>query len=207
MSDDTDPKRSKLIVGVCGRAGTGKSTFARMLAEEGAALLDADAVAWELYARPLIRRKLKDAFGQDIFTEDGSVDRTRLGELVFSDHEALERLNAIMHPPLVRELTRRMAESPERVVIVDAALLLDWPLARRCDLLIALVARPTVSNARLLAKGLSPQRARAVLASQRPQDEFIKRCHLVVENNGTLEELRCKAGRVWRENVLPLLES
>jgi len=196
-----------LRVGVTGRAGSGKSTFARMLARDRASILDADKIAWKLYSNPIVRKNLAETFGRKIFNKEGAVDRKSLGEIVFTNPEKLKRLNAIIHPLLVGELKHRITRSSKKVVIIDAALLLDWPLARECDLLIAVLAQEDISVARLTKKGTSPNRTRAILATQRPEQEFRTLCHVVVENNKDLSELKLKADKIWQERIKPLLDT
>ncbi len=202
-------KDKKVLVGVTGRAGAGKSTFARLLTKEGmpglVELIEADPLAWKLYARPEIRERLAGAFGNGIFDAKGELDRKSLAEVVFRDRKKLEALNSIIHPPLLEELDRRIRQSRTRVVIFDAALLLDWPIAERCSIRIAVLARKSISMDRLLRKGSSEERAKAILSNQRPAGEFRKLCDVIVTNDGSLEELRKKAKFVWKKNVAPLL--
>jgi dephospho-CoA kinase len=198
-------RSTHIVVGVTGRAGTGKSTFARMLAEEGADLLDADQMAWEIYAIPEVSRKLKEIFGKEIFTGDGTVDRTQLGNRVFNDSHALQELNSIIHPFLVKELKNRIYTCSQKTVIIDAALLLDWSLADECDLLIGVVALDETCIRRMTEKGITPQRARAVLGNQRSEQDFRARCHVIVENSGSIEDLRRQVGKVWTEKIAPLI--
>lgn len=200
--DAVKPK-SKIIIGVVGRAGAGKSTFARMLADKGAELLDADKIAWGLYRLPNIRMRLTREFGSAVFGEDGLPCRKHLGQLVFTDPDALAKLNSIIHPPLLEELDERIFSSRKKAVIIDAALLLDWPLAERCNLIIAILASEEVLISRLTAKGMTTKRAMAVLAAQRPGEEFCKRCHISIENNSGLNELKLKADGVWQNRILP----
>jgi len=202
----TTKNTKKVLIGVIGRAGSGKSTFARMLARDRASILEADKIAWELYSNPTVRKNLAETFGRKILNKDGAVDRKILGKIVFTNPEKLKRLNAIIHPLLVGELKHRIERSSERVVIIDAALLLDWPLARECDLLIAVESEENVSLARLKSKGSGIKRARSILENQRSRQEFRKLCHVVVENNEGLSELKLKADRIWQERIKPLLE-
>ncbi|MCK4333542.1 dephospho-CoA kinase, partial [candidate division WOR-3 bacterium] len=87
-----------LRVGVTGRAGAGKSAFARMLARDRADILEADKIAWELYSNPTVRKNLAETFGRKILDKDGAVDRKILGKIVFTNPEKLKQLNAIIHP-------------------------------------------------------------------------------------------------------------
>ncbi|MBN2378327.1 dephospho-CoA kinase [candidate division WOR-3 bacterium] len=198
-------KERKVIVGVVGRLGAGKSTFSKMLAGHGARLFEADKIAWKLYAIPAIKKDIKATFSNKVFDEYGEVSRRKLGEVVFSDPLALRRLDAIVHPALVGELEYIIGKTQESVVVIDAALLLDWTLAQRCDLVIAVVADEETSIKRLEQKKIRAKRARAVLRNQRTEDEFRRLCRIVIENNGNLEDLKVKAGWVWKNYVEPLI--
>lgn len=203
----TTKNTKKVLIGVIGRAGSGKSAFARMLARDRADILEADKIAWELYSNPTVRKNLAETFGRKILNKEGAVDRKALGDVAFSNPSALKRLNAIIHPLLVGELKHRITRSSQKVVIIDAALLLDWPLARECDLLIAVESEENVSLARLKSKGSGIKRARSILENQRSRQEFRELCHVVVENNKGLSELKLKADRIWQERIKPLLDT
>lgn len=197
----------KVVIGVTGRAGSGKTTFARMLAPNADAILDADKIAWELYRDKTIRKNIHDIFGIKVFNAEGGVDRKKLGWIVFADKEKLDQLNAIIHPVLVGELRHRIARSSQQLIIVDAALLLDWDLAYDCNLIIAVLSPDADAVKRLKAKRIKPEFARAILDIQRPAEEFPLLCHITVHNTGSLEELRIKAEKIKKDFILPLLES
>ncbi len=202
----------KILIGVTGRAGSGKTTFARILTEIGNTVykektehLEADPIAWELYENPTIKKNLNETFGKKIFDKDGKLNRNVLGEKVFNNTLELDKLNAIMHPALLGELDYRIKSSTKKIIILDAALLLDWPIADKCNLLIVLETSDETAISRLGLKGMPAKRAKLILASQRPLKDFKKKCHLTLKNNLALQDLRIKAARVWKEHILPLL--
>src|SRR5262245_6850690 len=125
-------------VGLTGPAGSGKSTVAALLTEAGCPVVDADRVAHELYVPgTALVSELARAFGDRILRPDGSVDRTALGGVVFGSPAARLRLNALVHPPLVAELRGRMSaleSAGARIVILEAALLLQWHADRLVEL-------------------------------------------------------------------------
>jgi dephospho-CoA kinase len=205
-SDKSLKASDKILIGITGRAGSGKSTFARMLAEGRAMCLDADKIAWELYRNPTIHKNLLETFGKKIFTNEGAVDRKLLGKLAFSDPEKLRQLNSIIHPALIGELKHRIAQSPQRVVIIDAALLLDWNIGSECDLLIALESSENLLLERLADKKIGAKYARLILETQCSDEEFRRICHLIIENNGDLNELKLKADKTWQRMIGPLLK-
>lgn len=194
----------KILIGVTGRAGSGKTTFARMLSNKGAQLLEADRIAQELYSHSTTYQKLVKTFGKVILGDEGKINRSALRKIVLAEQGALVKLNSIMHPPLLSELKYRINRSPKKVVIIDAALLLDWPLASECDLIIAVESAEEFFYTRMNAKGFSREDASRLLSCQRTSKDFRERCHLVVENNLGLTELYEKAHEVWEKHILPL---
>jgi dephospho-CoA kinase len=205
MSDTPREKSNKILAGVTGRAGSGKTTFARMLARKGALHLEADSIAWTLYSHPTIKKNLRETFGKKIFDHTGEINRKTLGKIVFCDPDELTRLNAIMHPTLEGELRYRINHATERVVILDAALLLDWSIAKECNFIIGLETSEVVSIIRLKRKKMPRNKAKLILTTQRPIEEFRELCDIMVENNGDLEDLELEAGKIWKSLVLPLL--
>jgi len=178
------------IVGLVGRTGSGKSTVARALAADGAAVIDADALGHEITDRdPEVRAALIADYGPEVYGPDGALDRARVAARVFADREARARLDRQVHPALVRELRRRLAALAAQgrggVVAIDAALLLEWGLERECDAVIAVVAPEAERLARLAtARGWGAEEARRRLASQRRDDEFAAAADVTLENSG-----------------------
>ena len=124
----------RLLIGLTGNIATGKSTVARMLADLGATVIDADRVAHEaMRAGTAVHAAILAAFGPEIVRTDGEIDRARLGALVFADPNALARLERIVHPAVTAEVARRIAEAPTPVVVVEAIKLIEAGMAERCD--------------------------------------------------------------------------
>ena len=193
------------IVGVTGGTGAGKSTFVSCLAAAGpAVILDADRAGHEVLADPEIAAALARGFGADILARDGHVDRARLGPRAFASREALERLNAIVHPPLLARL-RRDLDSVARsghagLVVLDAALLVEWDLGEWCDRVVAVTADPALQVARLVAdRGLSPDEAERRIALQLPEAARVGYADDVLVNRGDRKEFDVAAGRLARE--------
>ncbi len=104
----------KILIGVTGRAGSGKTTFARMLSNKGAQLLEADRIAQELYSHSTTYQKLVKTFGKVILGDEGKINRSALRKIVLAEQGALVKLNSIMHPPLLSELKYRINRSPKK---------------------------------------------------------------------------------------------
>jgi len=174
-----------LRIGLTGGIAAGKSTVARHLARLGAYVLDADGISREVMApgTPGLRRVVEE-FGPRILTPDGSLDRTVLGQLVFSDSEARKLLNSLVHP-LIEVRTQAIVDRlPERTVLVhEVPLLVENGLQDRYHLVIAVHA-PQAERARRLVseRGLSPEQVRTRIASQAGDDERREACDLWLDN-------------------------
>jgi dephospho-CoA kinase len=162
-----------LKVGLTGGIGAGKSEVSRLLVERGAVLIDADRIAREVVAlgTPGLAAVV-DTFGEDVLTPDGSLDRPKLGSIVFADPEKLAALNSIVHP-LVGTRSRALEDAaPEGAVVVhDVPLLAENGLAPLYDLVIVVDARPETQLDRLVRlRGMTEEDARARMAAQAPRD-------------------------------------
>lgn len=192
-----------LKIALTGGAGTGKSTVARMFAELGAVVLSADEIAREV-VRPHTPawEALRREFGPDFFHEDGSLNRVKLGRLVFAEPEALGRLNAIVHPAIIRELARRLAELAARgtpLVIVEVPLLFETGREGEYDAVIVVDAPLSEQRARLKARDdRGEEEISGLLAAQMPLAEKRRRADYVVDNSGTLEETRRQVEKLWQ---------
>jgi dephospho-CoA kinase len=194
------PRRSHVgdglfILGLVGRAGSGKSTAARAIVADGGALIDADRIGHEVTEQDAeVRRALAAEYGADIYQEDGTLDRRRVAARVFSDPAARARLDALVHPRILarawEELNRLRLAGHRGVVLLDSALLLNWGMERSCDAVLAVNAPESDRIARLMrSRGWTEEHARAVLAVQRPGEWFADAADLTIENDGGIAEL------------------
>ncbi|MEW1685550.1 dephospho-CoA kinase [Streptomyces sp. T12] len=193
-----------LTVGLTGGIGAGKSEVSRLLVECGAVLIDADRIAREVVepGTPGLAAVV-EVFGEEILTEDGSLDRPRLGALVFGDPEKLARLNAIVHP-LVGARSRELEEAaPEDAVVVhDVPLLTENGLAPLYDLVIVVDASPETQLDRLVRlRGMTEEDARARMAAQAGREQRREIADIVVDNDVPLDALRRRVEEVWAELV------
>ena len=192
-------KQRAYVIGLTGNIGTGKSTVGRMLAELGARVIDADQVAHEAMrpGGPAFQAVL-DAFGPSILGADGSIDRVRLGGIVFRDAAALKRLEALVHPAVIAEVDARIARAEEPVVVVEAIKLIEAGMHRRYDALWVITAPRELQIARLMReRGLTEEEAMLRVDAQPPQEEKAARADVVIVNDGGLDELWQRVEEEW----------
>ncbi|RMF25040.1 MAG: dephospho-CoA kinase [Deltaproteobacteria bacterium] len=193
------------IIGLTGGIGSGKSTVAAMLAERGARVIDADRVAHEVYAPGTEgHERVIERFGPAILAEDGSIDRSKLGEMVFDDEQALADLNAIVHPLVRKEIARRLLEAeqddPGGVVVIEAALMVETGWTGGAGELWVVIADPEVVVERLVRlRGMDPVQVRLRLSAQADNERRRRVATRVIENDGTLEELEAAVDAAWNE--------
>jgi len=192
------------VIALTGGIAAGKSTIARRLAELGAIHIDADQLAREVVApgTPGLSAVV-DRFGADVLGPDGSLDRPRLGAIVFADPVALADLNAIVHPA-VRDLTRRrIAEAAERdpdaIVVYDVPLLAEVDAPRPFDLVVVAEAPADVRVDRLVhLRGMRRADALARLANQASDDERRRLADVVIDTGGSEEHTIAQVDDLWR---------
>ncbi|HEV3219006.1 MAG TPA: dephospho-CoA kinase [Candidatus Acidoferrales bacterium] len=189
-----------LRAGLTGGIGCGKSTVAAMMRELGCRVLDADALARDL-AEPdqPAYQEIVQTFGKEILSPDGRIDRSRLAHLVFSDASKLVKLNTILHPRVIAEQQRQLAEiartDPMAVAVVEAALLVEAGYQKFLDRLIVVWCRPDQQLERLTMQGgraMSREDAQRRIASQMPVDEKRRAATDEINNSGSIEETRAQ---------------
>ena len=190
-----------LLVGLTGGIGSGKSTVSELLAAKGAVVVDADAVVRD-QQRPgtPVFDAMIERFGPGIVGADGKLDRAAVAEIVFADPQALEDLNAIVHPAVGAEIARRMEElsATDAVVVLDVPLLVEasrgYPLAG----LIVVDVEPDIAVERLvMQRGMSEEDARSRMSRQASREERRARADVVIDNRGTLADLSRQVDAVW----------
>ncbi|MEN3583529.1 dephospho-CoA kinase [Streptomyces sp. ZYX-F-203] len=189
-------------VGLTGGIGAGKSEVARLLVERGATLIDADRVAREVVepGTPGLAAVVRE-FGEEVLREDGTLDRARLGSIVFADARRLASLNALLHP-LVAARSRALEEAaPEDAVVVhDVPLLTENGLASRYDVVIVVDVDPATQLDRLVrTRGMTEEEARARMAAQSSRAERRRIADIVIDNDVSLEALGHRVDEVWSE--------
>jgi len=194
-----------LTIGLTGGIGSGKSTVAQILGEFGAAILDADKVAHTTYAPggPAYDAVIA-AFGAQVLAPDRTIDRKKLGAVVFGNPEQLNKLTSIVWPATFESIRRNVAElrasGAKLPIIVEAAILIEanWqPLFDEIWLVRA--PREQVVTRIEIQRGLKPAETETRIRAQLSDEERAKNATLVIENNGSIEELRDLLKTVWSE--------
>ena len=186
-----------LRVGLTGGIGCGKSTVATMMRALGCHVIEADPLAHKLIepGQPAFQEVVR-AFGADILHSDGHVDRGKLGAIVFADVDKLLRLNAIVHPRVLKELEKLFSEyavaNPRGVAVIEAALLIEAGYVKHLDRLVVAWCKPEQQMERLLARGMSRKQIEQRLGAQMPLDEKRRRADDVVDCSVPLEETRAQ---------------
>jgi dephospho-CoA kinase len=185
-------------VGLTGGVGSGKSTVAALLADHGAVVIDADAIAREVVEQGTPGfDAVVAAFGDGIVV-DGRLDRPALAKLVFDDDEARSRLNAIVHPLVGERTAELMAQAPpDAVVVYDVPLLVESKLADGFDAVVVVLAPEELRLRRLVERGMPEADARARMAKQASDAERRAVADEIITNDGTREDLRRQVDAVW----------
>ena len=192
------------VFGLTGGIACGKGTVARMFAELGAAVIDADDVAHDVIApgKPAWHEAL-ESFGESILGPDETMDRKKLAEIVFADAEARRKLNAITHHRITQAIQARLADlagSGCKIAIVEAALIVETGTVGGFDGLVVVYADPGEQIARLIDRdGLSEEEARKRIETQMPVEEKSSLADYVTDNSGDIEQTWEQVRTLWRK--------
>jgi dephospho-CoA kinase len=214
MTHPEDPRRPHVaptVVGVLGGIASGKSAVARLLAGQGGVVLDADRLAQEVLAQPRTARWLEETFGPGILTSEGKPDREALGELVFSDPAARERLEGWIHPAVREKIragleeARAAARSP---IVLDVPLLLEHDqthgLTGECDFLVYIETDAEDRERRAQERrGWPPDEVARRERAQIPLEEKRARARHVIENRSGLAELKTRVHEILEAEQIP----
>jgi dephospho-CoA kinase len=195
------------VIGVTGGIGSGKSAATKILGELGAAVIDADRVGHEVYRPGTVGwDRLVAEFGRRVVAADGSIDRQRLGAIVFSAPAQLARLNAIVHPLIRQAVAARIgaeqAAARAPAIVVEAALLVEARWNTLVDEVWVIAAAPALVEQRLASqRGLDPGAVAARIRAQLGGAERAAHADVVIDNSGSLDQLRDQLSALWRERV------
>ena len=187
-------------VGLTGGVASGKSTVSRMLAELGAVVIDADQLAREVVERgtPGLAQVVAE-FGEELLTPDGDLDRPAMGRLVFADEKKRKRLESIVHPLVFERYAEIEGSAPSDAVVVhDIPLLAESGRADTFDEVVVVDVPPEVQVARMVRdRGWTEEEARSRIAAQTTREQRLAIATIVVDNSGTLDDLRARVAEVW----------
>ena len=191
------------VIGLTGGIGSGKTTVSQCLAELGAVILDADKVGHEAFKPDTEAwHEVVAAFGRQILTSSGEVDRKKLGEIVFSNPESLSRLNQIMHPRMYDMVKDRIEEYRRQgvdVVVLEVIALIEANWTPLVDEVWVTVASEAAVVERLKQqRGLDEEQTLARIRSQLSAEERIKHADVVINNDSDLDAVKAKVKELWQ---------
>jgi dephospho-CoA kinase len=190
-------------IGLTGNIGCGKTTVGEMLQELGADYVDADQLVHELLGAdsPIVDQVAR-RFGTDLVKADGSIDRRRLGAIVFTDAAALRELEALLHPAVRVVIRRRMAEATAPAIVVDAIKLIESGLYKEMNSVWVVTCEAADQQRRLIQlRGLTVEEVRARVAAQPPQADKLPFADVVIDNSGAPEATRRQVIAAWERSV------
>jgi len=202
-----------ITVGLTGGIGTGKSEVSRILAQLGTRILNADHIANQITQTDInVIQQIKLYFGEHIYTPEGCIKRKELGRLVFSNPDALHRLNHIVHPKMLEkirvEIRQHQATNPQQLLVVEMAILFETGIEKEFDLVIVVSTPIETVIQRLMKRDKLPQNEIIQrIQSQLTQVEKEKRADIVIHNDGNLEALRDEIEHLYQAFVQKNLSS
>ncbi len=180
-----------MIIGLTGQSGAGKSEASKVFKDKGFFVIDADKTAKEVYdTEPECIKKLQDEFGEDIALY-GEIDRKKLASIVFSSKEALNRLNKIVLPYIVKQVHIQIKNAKTPYILLDAPLLFESGLGDICSYTIGILAPYSQREKRILKRdSLNIDEAKKRLLSQPDDTYYIERCDFIILNDGAKDKLK-----------------
>jgi dephospho-CoA kinase len=193
-------KKGKLVLGVTGNMGSGKSTVARMFKTKDCLLIDADCLGHDLLScGTKVYRRIIKTFGRRIIKTDNSVDRAKLAGLAFADKASLNRLNRIVHPAIIAEIKRQISNSKKKIVILDAALIIEARLKKIVDILVVVTASRQQQILRTQRRlSLSKNGVFRRMKYQISQNAKLRLADFIIDNSGQISKTRRQVSEIRR---------
>tara|TARA_B100000315_G_C14396878_1_gene504597 strand:- start:145 stop:747 length:603 start_codon:yes stop_codon:yes gene_type:complete len=193
-----------VAVGLDGGIASGKSTVSKILAGYGAHIINSDKAAHQMYlpSSPMWRGII-EAFGEEVLMADQSIDRRRLGEIVFKDPKALKLLNSIVHPQIIQSIKEEIVHQKQvledrSVIILESALIIELKLFDIVDQVWLVIADRDLAVERLCkSRSLTRHQAEERIASQMPNEERTQYAHEIIFNNGAIQEVEDQVAKAW----------
>ena len=195
----------KIVIGLTGNIATGKSIVMRMLQELGATPIDADKLVHQLMQKGgPVYQAIVEEFGKYVLDEKGQISRPRLGKIVFSQPNALARLEALTHPSVIKEVKRLVAEVKSPVVVIEAIKLFESGLADECQSVWVVTAPPEMQLRRLVERRrMAPDQAKQRIRAQGSQREKAIKADIIIDNSGAL----VKTWQIVKKHYTDLVEA
>lgn len=190
-----------MIVGLTGQTGAGKSTVSKVFAEKGFAVINADYTARIIVekGKPALK-EITDTFGLSVINPDGTLNRKKLGSIVFSDNEKLQLLNNIMYPAITTEIKNQIEyynSQGKKFILLDAPTLFESNADKLCDIIISVIADYDIRKKRIIIRdGITPQQADDRINSQHSQNFFIRNSDYYIKNNDSIEKALSDTSRI-----------
>ena len=189
------------VIGLTGQSGAGKTTVCRVFAENGFSVIDADRIAKQVMEKGTqCLEEVSECFGRDILCEDGSLNRQKLADIVFTDKTKLKQLNAISYPYITSEILKlinKYTDEKKKLVLLDAPTLFESRADDFCDLIISVTATEKVRAERVAKRdGITPEQIKERFSSQHTEKFFINHSDFIIKNNKSAEMLEEKAKEV-----------
>lgn len=194
-------------VGITGNISSGKSFVSEILKELGAYVIDMDDCGKKIQDENIdgALDKVKEAFGEEVISKEGKLNRRFLGEKVFKDKDLLEKLDSIMFPIMTEQLKKKLnelRENGEKFVVVEAAVLFEAGWDQLVDEVWVVYVPEEIQTKRLMEReNIDEYTAKLRIKAQMPITEKIKRADVVIDNSGNIEELKRKVLEIWRERI------
>lgn len=194
------PRKNKFVLGVTGNIASGKSTVAGMFKSKDCLIIDADRLGHDLLSGTGASKKIIKSFGSGILNPDNSIDRAKLSEIVFASKGALTKLNRIVHPELIRQIKRLIQNTKKRIIILDAALIVEAGLTGLVDKLAVVIAK---RNQQILrgqkSLGLAKKQLVLRMKSQISQKAKSRFADFIIDNSGQLSKTVKQVSKIRRQ--------
>ena len=196
--------KKKIIIGVTGSFGSGKSTVSAILRSYGAYLIDADKIARDVTKQGAgVYKKIVKAFGREILKENKAIDRRKLAGIVFDNNALLEKLNSLLHPEAIRRIKKEIKSARNKIVVLDAPLLVEAGLKKLVNKLIVVRIAKNIQIKRIQKKtSLNKEEILKIIKAQISLSDKVRLADFIIDNNGTIKNTKEQVGqirrRLWR---------
>ncbi|MFH1846762.1 MAG: dephospho-CoA kinase [Candidatus Omnitrophota bacterium] len=197
MNSSKEKMSKKTVIGITGGLATGKTTVAEEFRAKGAVKLDADAIAHKLIEANGIKERIVGLFGSDILENDG-INRKKLAGKVFSDKGKLKSLCEILHPLIIREIKEQVELTREKVIVIDAPLLIEAGLQEYVDAVIVVTAGYKTQIQRAVDRGISANEAEKIIANQMSLSEKVKFADYIIDGEEDINKVKEGVNKIWQ---------